>query len=496
MEPSQLQEDLDVPLRYQYAPTHLAMDIARGASMSQTDLRQQAEESFVAFTRACLSRLRMYGAAEGVSLRVDSSVTFGDGGLWMENAIVVPDYARLLAHHWDTLCQLPEAAACVRSHYNGRLIRITLFDPQGHQIADPPEDQAQLAYLQQLYSPLHGAIRHHHALDLTREQIVDIYRMFRDHTWAGTQRDVVTIPLFSMTGDLQEDVSITPAVRIGPFTATEKAHVWTTGQHMSMGYVWSPDASMFGRAQYRLSGVDARGDQEAPPSLAVYADIGHVITALRLLKSGTVGAAILYRHADVALPGLLGGGAQMLDYHVPWPFYTAPSYFVAASDIDDIRRLVDALRHSRVQHELSVPLRRFNQSYSRSQPEDRIIDLAIVLESTLLAKMPDELSFRLAVYGATMLADQLPPHDIRNVLRAMYDVRSNIVHEGRGIPYGRVIRQIPADQIPQRAEELTRAILRAYVIRITAGQSIKSINAQLEEDLMNGLVALHRPATQ
>jgi hypothetical protein len=84
--------------------------------------------------------------------------------------------------------------------------------------------------------------------------------------------------------------------------------------------------------------------------------------------------------------------------------------------------------------DLSVGLRRFNQSYERNIPEDQIIDLTVALESTLLADRGEELTYRLAVRGAALLANVGTPWELRKsraLLATMYDVRSRIVHGGQ-----------------------------------------------------------------
>src|SRR6266436_5573922 len=121
----------------------------------------------------------------------------------------------------------------------------------------------------------------------------------------------------------------------------------------------------------------------------------------------------------------------------------SPAYLTAVlynelheSDIALLQELVKALQQLRLAQsrgvsalygDLSVGLRRFNQSYERRIPEDQIIDLTIALESTLLADRDEELTYRLAVRGAALLADVGTPWEPRKgraLLTTMYDVRS------------------------------------------------------------------------
>src|SRR5216684_2539896 len=80
------------------------------------------------------------------------------------------------------------------------------------------------------------------------------------------------------------------------------------------------------------------------------------------------------------------------------------AYELHESDTSTLQELVKALQQLRsaqprgklsIYGDLSVALRRFNQSYERETPEDQIIDLTIALESTLLGDLRDELKYRL-----------------------------------------------------------------------------------------------------
>ena len=180
------------------------------------------------------------------------------------------------------------------------------------------------------------------------------------------------------------------------------------------------------------------------------------------------------------------------------------AYEFHESDITPLQELVKALQQLRLAQsrgvsalygDLSVGLRRFNQSYERRIPEDQIIDLTIALESTLLGDLEDELKYRLAVRGAALLADaQAPwkPQASRALLLAMYDVRSSIVHSGQQLSDQKVLKKIrnlgmqPKDFL-QQCEQIVRDVLKVYVQHRTKGQSVKQVNEDLEARIVDEL---------
>lgn len=78
---------------------------------------------------------------------------------------------------------------------------------------------------------------------------------------------------------------------------------------------------------------------------------------------------------------------------------------------------------------LRLPVARLVDGATRSRPEDAILDYSIGLESLLTRGVSDELSYRFALRGATILAWESSNKDsYYKSLRDFYDIRSKIVH--------------------------------------------------------------------
>lgn len=179
-----------------------------------------------------------------------------------------------------------------------------------------------------------------------------------------------------------------------------------------------------------------------------------------------------------------------------------------------MRRLSNALHPLRsaqapglLYGDMTLPLRRFNQSYHRTLPEDQIIDLTVALESSLLFREKgEELSYRLSLRGAALLAPAgaWEPEKSQALLKVMYDIRSKIVHDGRLLsdlekdikkklqPVG-----ISPREFPQQCEDIVRDVLKAYALRKEAtGQSIEQINEALDKFIVQSLKRQSVPGGQ
>ncbi len=129
-------------------------------------------------------------------------------------------------------------------------------------------------------------------------------------------------------------------------------------------------------------------------------------------------------------------------------------------------------------------------SSERDLREDRIIDLTIALESCLLADVSDgELNYRLTLRGAALLAQARlwKPARAQSLLKAIYAIRSAIVHEGQqltnlGGKQRKILQklEISPEEFPQQCENIVRDILRTYLHRLSQGETTRMVCAGLE----------------
>ncbi|WP_299145965.1 HEPN domain-containing protein [uncultured Tateyamaria sp.] len=76
---------------------------------------------------------------------------------------------------------------------------------------------------------------------------------------------------------------------------------------------------------------------------------------------------------------------------------------------------------------LSISLRRYNAAMAKTSPDEKVIDLAICLESMFASQT--EISFQFALYNTVMAeASAEKRHDVYKLLKNFYRWRSKIVH--------------------------------------------------------------------
>lgn len=130
---------------------------------------------------------------------------------------------------------------------------------------------------------------------------------------------------------------------------------------------------------------------------------------------------------------------------------------------------------------MSIPLRKFNQAYGRQSGEDTIIDLTIALESSLLSNTRNELQYRLSTRGAALLAGLRKPVETQTLLKTMYGIRSEIVHNGKLLSENGVRKKIEslglivAKDFPHACEDVVRDVLRESILRLAVGGSLAGL---------------------
>ena len=99
-------------------------------------------------------------------------------------------------------------------------------------------------------------------------------------------------------------------------------------------------------------------------------------------------------------------------------------YHLDNSILDDIKSFCDTIKQIKNKN-LLVPIEYFHRCYDSHVLQDKIINLAIVLESTMLAGKNTELSYRLFLRASALLGK-----DVKDLLETFYSLRSDIIHNG------------------------------------------------------------------
>jgi hypothetical protein len=139
---------------------------------------------------------------------------------------------------------------------------------------------------------------------------------------------------------------------------------------------------------------------------------------------------------------------------------------------------------------IGIALRRFNFSYERSRPEDRLIDQLIGFEALLLKEDErQELEYRLALRGAALLGKT--PEDRKRKfeeLKAAYRKRSDIVHGGevKDTVSIRGLGTVEFREFVGSVEELLRLAIKEF-LTLTRDRGESAIINDLDERILAGL---------
>lgn len=465
---------------------------------SNNTSEQSAEELFLDFARASLKLLEELNSED---LNAETNVRYAP-----HRVVFIPEgwgtisddtwsYRRMVFNNLDKFRTLPSVTACVHAH---QVEGVSQFGTDRNDLDVHAGNDAQEIWLiRTLLDPLMYAIEHYNTLTPTTDQLLESYRAFRNEWTPPTIPWETIVPLLNIKSDLVEPFRIGKTLELRPFTLAEKATVWQSAYtHMENRL----SVGAFSQTAFRLT-TSFTLDRETSFSEirddSRVAQIGRFITAMRLLKPGKVGASAFFTYRISRNPRLGFGTGFMGDFEVgTW----GEQYTLNMTELPETVALYDRIDRVDEKH-LAVSLRRFNQSYERERGDDQLIDLVIALESCLLAELDSktELKNRFVLRGAALLRASRKPQETRQMLSLIYDTRSSIVHSGKSLrDPGTAERfiKMPFDPpihpltFPNRAAELTRAILNEYLRLLDKGMSMKTINDGLDNDLLDGLTSL------
>ncbi len=167
-----------------------------------------------------------------------------------------------------------------------------------------------------------------------------------------------------------------------------------------------------------------------------------------------------------------------------------PNFTLDTTKLNRIRQTYRDL--GKIGDKLETPLSRFSFAYSRLRVEDSVIDITIALESLLLHGTHDELKYRLSLRGAALL-ERDNPGKTMEFLKRLYDIRSEIVHNGKKIEeIKKNKKQLIENPETFRMEALSmcRRILLAVIDKLANDpkcQNMDALTQQLDQRILDSL---------
>jgi hypothetical protein len=222
-----------------------------------------------------------------------------------------------------------------------------------------------------------------------------------------------------------------------------------------------------------------------------------VVSALRLLKSGPVGAnSFFYAISDMVKGahdkhsldlGRLDGSTTVDSFSKGGISPSGATSYVLKED-EKARLIALHIKINGIRdHKLSLALEHFNMSYSTRWPEKEILDLLIALE-TLYLDGASEKKFRLTCYVTSTLSSSSEENgeEIWRYISEAYDLRSNLVHRGEALPEKILLRkgttrtQVSAEDLLKKIDHYTRQSIIEF---ITRGKKASDIQSDIENEL-------------
>jgi hypothetical protein len=237
-----------------------------------------------------------------------------------------------------------------------------------------------------------------------------------------------------------------------------------------------------------------------PADQAAIDSANRYVTALHLHHEGDVLAPVSFGHP---LPIPLNGPWTLRGRMSYKPMFLTTNYFFQSADVAPVATLNAQLGSQTCLNEkrLQLAISRFESGFERHTAEDLLLDSFIGLETCLIGDNTSELSYRLSLRGAALLANSRAPECTRAELLAGYFARSKIVHEGLNLrsiqslkPFMKQAQayrttcgeDLSATSLPQRAQAILRDTIREILSRIPS-RKMKGVESDIDLQIARAL---------
>ena len=299
-------------------------------------------------------------------------------------------------------------------------------------------------------------------------------------------------PIYNLHSEIQS-IRLNEFVRIVPFSDDKKTEIFDAVGPLGRGFdIQSYAECTHVVVQSRISGpYDQKKTKEIERNARKA--LQAAITSLRLIKAEMIGTTGFIRISRITRAG--GAGISPLEsYDMPMHSIFRGRYELDRGEVREFRRIYNMLSddHFAVMNGLEWPLRQFNRSCQRQRDEDKILDYAICLESTLLCDVGDELSYRLALRAAKLLRSERHSSETFEMMRCLYKIRSAIVHANEsleGPKSARAIRKlnVGTNEYMQSLNCVIRILLSEIVRRVHCGKTLSELCEELDVEIVEGL---------
>lgn len=473
--------------------------------------RPNAEATFMDFAKALIQRLQDWGPGSLARLIGERREYRDNDPFPQHTTYEEPDYHLPIAvHSNDPFWESPLVVNCARRHYE-------LGIYPGSQWLNQPLDEGMMHRLTRSYLPqpiLYAA--RESGFPPSDANVRETYRSFAEAWTSPLSRYEIAVPLFGLEGsvsdeELASEAQVQDKLRLTRLTADDKNRLWT--DRTEFPFLQHIDEEWLGATQYQLAGSFVEELPMQFPSNEVGNDIYSFLSALRLRKEGDVATPVIFR---IALEPRMHNSIEAHSFFFGEGHPLRGRYLIEPGDLESVRQLLgrfEKLERMKAFSAIEVSVRRYTQSRTRLMNEDRIIDMAIALESCLLGTEV-ELAYRFPLRGAALLVrrSSRPPRRVHALLHALYQARNKVVHDGQMLKQMSHVQKLNSQDVDadERVEalvaawdDLCRAILDEFQLRLVSdveaqgkqrvkvGGVVAQLRSDLDEQLIEGLQLLH-----
>lgn len=425
--------------------------------------------------------------------RLGHDFKFGDH-TWSTVPRRAAPYDHCLPDLDDPVFRTDDALTCAEGFFLADLASdMTMSREDGTAIENPGLDNLRFFIFLRLLEPIRHLFARSRGAQFSRRQILTCLDHYIE-IWKGQpQVHPGFAPIYNLDSDIRA-IKLTDLVSLVRFTDDMKSrlinetgpfgHAFDIRSYSEASHVAKftpPENLPFGTNPHDLTNRARLALQSA-------------ITSLRLTKLDPVGTP-----GFIQIPRFPG---TMLAQMTPLESYDLPvhgifphdRYTLARKDLGRFRGHYRLLSQNQfaVWKTLDLPLQQFNRSCQRLREEDKILDYAICLESTLLADVRDELSYRLALRAGTLLRSRCDPKRVFTLVRSLYEVRSRIVHSNEkwGSPAIRKVTDSagmePQDYMPSIGQ-LVRDFFSKIIEEVSKGRRLPEVCKELDSRIIGSL---------
>lgn len=440
--------------------------------------------AFREFSNAVLEATKAWAAEMEVPTSFETEICFSDAG-YTERIIPVVRYMVPIKYHYEEILQMPVFRRCLLAHVEGRVLQ-PLGEEQSraeHGSEKWFHDNWQL--LVHMMNPIFKALGEANSLDPPEDLLRTKYHEFR-HAWTCPHYDHGFHVLLTNFETQLTSVTLGRFV-LQTLSSDEKTRLWNGRE----GGGAIPNRFDFHQTKYQLTTHYEVPRGQRPDPAFILSKAEDLVTAMRLHKQGDAGVFGMYFTkcpAGTSDISQYSCGQRSLFEPLVRTGVTETPYELAREDVDEVCTLANGI--AKADDGLQIAIGRFNQAYERRRSlEDKLIDLTIALESTLLSDVQDELKYRLAVRCAALLSDESDPVQTHFFAKKVYDTRSQIVHQGQRLERQKLKSSSSSDAVAPRefvreAEALSRAVLRRYVLAAEVGTNTRQCTEAIERQIM------------